>query len=298
MITQSTIENTIFNLFKEAVIKLPDDVRNALEDAYKNEDETIARLNLKAILDNIEAAEKLDVPMCQDTGLPIVFVKLGKVNVENLYEGIRNGVKRATREIPLRPNVVNPLTRENTGTNTGNLIPQIDIELIDEEKIELTVFPKGIGSENNNALKMALPGEGIKGIKEFVLDTVIAAGGKPCPPIIVGVGIGGMSDLAMKLAKKALLGKVGERNPDKMIAELEEDILNSINKTGIGPMGLGGKTTALDVKILTADTHTAGLPIGVCIQCWAGRHASAVLKPSNATRLGLSKTKFSEHTKT
>ena len=278
MITQSTVENTIFNLFKEAVIKLPDDVKKALEDAYKNEDESIARLNLKAILDNIEAARKLDVPMCQDTGLPIIFVKLGKVEVENLYEGIRNGVKRATKEIPLRPNVVNPLTRENTGTNTGNLIPQIDIELIDEEKIELTVFPKGIGSENNNALKMALPGEGIEGIKKFVMDTVIAAGGKPCPPIIVGVGIGGMSDLAMKLAKKALLGKVGERNPDKMIADLEEDILKSINETGIGPMGLGGKTTALDVKILTADTHTAGLPVGVCIQCWAGRHAKAVLR--------------------
>jgi fumarate hydratase subunit alpha len=279
MITQTTIENTIFNLFKEAVIKLPDDVKKALGDAYENEDQDIARLNLKAILDNIEAAEKLGVPMCQDTGLPIVFVKLGKVNVENLYEGIRNGVKRATEEIPLRPNVVNPLTRKNTGTNTGNLIPQIDIELIEEEKIELTVFPKGIGSENNNALKMALPGEGVEGIKKFVLDTVIAAGGKPCPPIIVGVGIGGLSDLAMKLAKKALLGKVGERHPDKMIAEIEEEILNNINETGIGPMGLGGKTTALDVKILTADTHTAGLPIGVCIQCWAGRHASAVLRP-------------------
>jgi fumarate hydratase subunit alpha len=279
MITQSTIENTIFNLFKEAVIKLPDDVKIALQDAYKNEDQEIARLNLKAILDNIEAAEKMGVPMCQDTGLPIVFVKLGPVEVENLYEGIRKGVKKATEEVPLRPNVVDPITRKNTGTNTGNLMPQIDIELIEDEMIEFTVFPKGIGSENNNALKMALPGEGIQGIKRFVLDTVIAAGGKPCPPIIVGVGIGGSSDLAMKIAKKALLGKIGERNPDKQIAELEENILRQINETGIGPMGLGGKTTALDVKILTADTHTAGLPIGVCIQCWAGRQAKAVLKP-------------------
>lgn len=279
MITQNTIEDTIFNLFREAVIKLPDDVKIALEDSYKNEDKSIARLNLKAILDNIEAAEKLGIPMCQDTGLPIIFVKLGEVAVENLHEGIRNGVERATEEIPLRPNVVDPLTRKNTGTNTGNLIPQIDIELIDEKKIELTVFTKGFGSENNNALKMALPGEGVEGIKKFVLDTVIAAGGKPCPPIIVGVGIGGSSDLAMKLAKKALLGKVGERHPDKMVAEVEEDILRQINKTGIGPMGLGGKTTALDVKILTADTHTAGLPIGVCIQCWAGRQAHAVLRP-------------------
>jgi len=279
MITQSTVEDTIFNLFKEAVIKLPEDVKIALEDAYKNEDQEIARLNLKAILDNIEAAEKMGVPMCQDTGLPIVFVKLGPVKVENLYEGIRNGVERATKEVPLRPNVVDPITRKNTGINTGNMMPQVDIELINEEKIEFTVFPKGIGSENNNALKMALPGEGIEGIKKFVIDTVINAGGKPCPPIIVGVGIGGSSDLAMKIAKKALLGKVGERNPDKQIAELEEDILRQINETGIGPMGLGGKTTALDVKILTADTHTAGLPIGVCIQCWAGRRASAVLRP-------------------
>lgn len=277
MINQNTIENTIFSLFKEAVIKLPDDVKNALQDAYKHEDDKIARLNLKAILDNIEAAQEMGVPMCQDTGLPIVFVKLGPIKIENLYEGIRKGVKKATKEVPLRPNVVNPLTRKNTGTNTGDIIPQIDIELIEEEKVEFTVFPKGIGSENNNALKMALPGEGIEGIKKFVLDTVIAAGGKPCPPIIVGVGIGGSSDLAMKIAKKALLGKVGKRNPDKQIAKLEKDILGEINKTGIGPMGLGGKTTALDVKIITADTHTAGLPIGVCIQCWAGRHATASL---------------------
>ncbi|MGB9937369.1 MAG: fumarate hydratase [Methanobacterium sp.] len=280
MITQNTIEDTIFSLFKEAVIKLPDDVKKALRDAYKNEDHELARLNLKAILDNIEAAEKLEVPMCQDTGVPIVFVKLGKVEVENLTEGIKKGVARATEEVPLRPNVVDPITRENRGNNTGNLMPQIDIELVDDEILQLTAFPKGIGSENNNALKMALPGEGIEGIKKFVLDTVIAAGGKPCPPIIIGVGIGGSSDLAMKLAKKALLGKIGERNADKTLAELEEDILNQVNSTGIGPMGLGGKTTALDVKILTADTHTAGLPIGVCIQCWAARQATTVLKHS------------------
>lgn len=279
MITQNTIENTIFNLFKEAVIKLPDDVKKALQDAYKNEDHELASLNLKTILDNIGAAEKLEVPMCQDTGIPIIFVKLGHVEVENLTDGIKKGVARATEEVPLRPNIVNPLTRINTGNNTGNLMPQVDIELVDDEILQLTAFPKGIGSENNNALKMALPGEGIEGIKEFVLDTVIAAGGKPCPPIVVGVGIGGSSDLAMKLAKKALLSKIGERNPDEILAILEEEILDEINQTGIGPMGLGGKTTALDVKILTADTHTAGLPIGVCIQCWAARHATATLKP-------------------
>jgi fumarate hydratase subunit alpha len=279
MITERTIEDTVFYLFKEAVIKLPDDVVKALQDAYKKEDHKLARLNLKAILDNIEAAQKMGIPMCQDTGLPIVFVKLGSVKVENLIEGIKKGVARATKEVPLRPNVVNPINRQNTGNNTGNLMPQVDIELVNDQSLQLTAFPKGIGSENNNALKMALPAEGVEGIKKFVLDTVINAGGKPCPPIIVGVGIGGSSDLAMKIAKKALLGKIGERNPDEALAHLEEEILVEINKTGIGPMGLGGKTTALDVKILTADTHTAGLPIGVCIQCWAARQATSTLRP-------------------
>jgi fumarate hydratase subunit alpha len=277
MITQKKIEDTICNLYHDAVINLPADVKSALEDAYKNEDSDLGLLNLKAILDNIDAAEEMGVPLCQDTGLPIIFVKLGNINVENLYQGIRNGVEKATKEVPLRPNVVHPFTRKNTGTNTGQGIPQIDIELIDEDYLELTIFPKGFGSENNNALKMALPGEGVEGVKEFVVETVVKAQGKPCPPVIVGVGIGGSSDMAMKMAKKALLGKVGDRNPDEEVAKMETEILEQINQSGIGPMGLGGKTTALDVKILTADTHTAGLPIGVCIQCWAGRHSSAIL---------------------
>ncbi len=279
IITQKKIEDTICDLYNDAVIHLPEDVKSALQDAYKTEDSELGLLNLKAILDNIDAAEEMGVPLCQDTGLPIIFVKMGNVNVENLYQGIRSGVKKATQKVPLRPNVVHPFTRKNTGTNTGHGIPQIDIELIEDDYLELTVFPKGFGSENNNALKMALPGEGVEGVKEFVVETVVKAQGKPCPPVIVGVGIGGSSDMAMKMAKKALLGKVGERNPDEEIGMMEADILEKINQSGIGPMGLGGKTTALDVKILTADTHTAGLPIGVCIQCWAGRHASAILRP-------------------
>lgn len=279
MISQKEIEDTICKLFKHAVIELPPDVKRALEKAYEKETSQIAKLNLEAILENIKAARELKIPMCQDTGLPIVFVKLGNVEVEELYEGIRKGVEKATREIPLRPNVVDPLTRKNTGNNTGNGIPQIDVELIDEDHIELTVFPKGFGSENNNALKMGLPGEGVEGVKEFVLDTVIKAGGKPCPPIVVGVGIGGSSDMVMKMAKKALLREVGVFHPEERIANLERDILKLVNQTGIGPMGLGGDTTALDVKIEMADTHTAGLPIGVCIQCWADRHVSTVLKP-------------------
>jgi fumarate hydratase subunit alpha len=278
MITQDRVEEEICHLFKEAVIKLPSDVKFALKNAYNTEKNDVARLNLQAIIENIKAAEELEVPLCQDTGLPIIFVKLGNIKVENLIEGIINGVKKATKEIPLRPNVVDPFTRKNTGNNTGKFIPQIDIELIDEDYLEITVFPKGFGSENNNKLKMALPGEGENAVKDFVLETVLAAGGKPCPPTIVGIGIGGSSDLAMKLAKKALLADVGVRNPDKKLSRLEEEILDKINQTGIGPMGLGGETTALDVKILSADTHTAGLPIGVCIQCWAARKATTIIK--------------------
>ena len=235
-------------------------------------------MNLKAILENIEAAHENSIPMCQDTGLPIVFVKLGSVKVENLYKGIRNGVEKATKEVPLRPNVVDPFTRENTGTNTGKGIPLVDVEVVEDDYLGLTIFPKGFGSENNNALKMALPGEGVEGVKNFVLETVLAAGGKPCPPTRIGVGIGGSSDYALKLAKKALLRDINSENPDNRLAELEHEILEQVNSTGIGPMGLGGKTTALDVKVELADTHTAGLPIGVCIQCWAARHASAILR--------------------
>lgn len=278
MITQKQVENAICNLYKDSVIELPNDVKNALKDAYANENDETAKLNLRAIIDNIDAAHKNGIPMCQDTGLPIIFVKLGVVEVENLYQGIRNGVEKATITVPLRPNVVDPFTRENTGTNTGKRIPLVDVEVIEGDYLELTIFPKGFGSENNNALKMALPGEGIEGVKNFVLKTVLAAGGKPCPPTRIGVGIGGSSDYALKLAKKALLRDVNSKNSDKRLAELEDDILERVNSTGIGPMGLGGKTTALDVKVELADTHTAGLPIGVGIQCWAARHASAVLR--------------------
>jgi fumarate hydratase subunit alpha len=278
MITQKQIEDTISFLYKNSVIELPNDIKNALKKAYLNETNETARLNLKAILDNIEAAHNNGIPMCQDTGLPIVFVKLGNIKVENLYQGIKNGVEKATIEVPLRPNVVDPLTRENTGTNTGKGVPLVDIEIVEGNYIELTIFPKGFGSENNNAMKMALPGEGVDGIKKFVVDTVLAAGGKPCPPTRIGVGIGGSSDYALKLAKKALLREVNSKNPDNRLAELEQELLELVNSTGIGPMGLGGNTTALDVKVELIDTHTAGLPIGICIQCWAARHARAIIR--------------------
>lgn len=268
------IKDAVYELYKKAAIVLGNDVKKALEDALKVEDNELARLNIEAILKNIKLAEEKQIPMCQDTGLAVIFVKLGNVEVENLRAGIEEGIEKATKEIPIRPNIVDPITRENTNINVGDYIPPIDIELIDEDYLEITILPKGFGSENNNAMKMALPAEGIQGIKDFVVESVLKAKGKPCPPTVIGVGIGGTSDLCLKLGKKALLGEVGKRNPDPEIAKLELEILEEINKSGIGPMGLGGKTTTLDVKILKAHTHTAGLPVGVCVQCWADRHAT------------------------
>lgn len=268
------IKDAVYELYKKAAIVLGNDVKKALEDALKVEDNELARLNIEAILKNIKLAEEKQIPMCQDTGLPVIFVKLGNVEVENLRAGIEEGIEKATKEIPIRPNIVDPITRENTNINVGDYIPPIDIELIDEDYLEITILPKGFGSENNNAMKMALPAEGIEGIKDFVVESVLKAKGKPCPPTVIGVGIGGTSDLCLKLGKKALLEEVSKRNPDPEIAKLELEILEEINKSGIGPMGLGGKTTTLDVKILKAHTHTAGLPVGVCVQCWADRHAT------------------------
>ncbi len=277
MITQQQVAEAVCDIYKQAAIILPEDIVNALKKAYDNEKSDIARLNIKSILKNLELAQENEVPMCQDTGLPIIFVKLGNVEVENLEQGIIDGVKMATKNVPLRTNVVDPLTRQNTGNNIGKGIPQINVELTGEPVLELTVFPKGFGSENNNKLAMLLPGEGTNGIKKFFKKSIISAGGKPCPPTVIGVGIGGSSDMVMKLAKKALLRPIDEKNPDPRLAQLEDELVDIANDTGIGPMGLGGNTTVLGVNVELADTHTAGFPVGICVQCWAARHATCTL---------------------
>ncbi|ADC69049.1 hydro-lyase, Fe-S type, tartrate/fumarate subfamily, alpha subunit [Methanocaldococcus sp. FS406-22] len=278
------ISDVVVELFREAVIYLPKDVKNALEEGYKKESSEISKNTLKAIIENNEIAEEKHVPLCQDTGVPIIFLKIGKnINsseIMKIIEEIKEGVKRATEEIPLRPNVVHPLTRENFKTNVGLGAPFINIEFDEslDREIEIIAFPKGAGSENMSALKMLKPSDGIEGIKNFVLETVANAGGKPCPPIVVGIGIGGTADVALKLAKKALLRKIGERHKDKEIANLEKELLEKINSLGIGAMGLGGDITALDVFIEVAGCHTASLPVGICIQCWADRRASKRIK--------------------
>jgi len=279
LISKDIIKSTVKELLRLASIELPIDVKKALMDAYEREVENVPKMLLKAILDNIELAEKTGTPMCQDTGVHIVYVKLGDVEVEGLEDAIKEGVAEATATIPLRPNVVHPLTRKNPGTNVGLNMPYIYIDKVKDGFLEITVMPKGAGAENMSALAMLTPAAGLKGVKEFILQTVVKAGGQPCPPGILGVGIGGTADVAMKLAKEALLRPLGSRNPNPEVAKLEEELLEALNGLGIGPMGLGGKTTLLGVNIEVAYTHTASLPVAVNYQCWAARRATARIYP-------------------
>jgi fumarate hydratase subunit alpha len=279
LISKDLVKSTVKELLRLASVELPSDVKGALRDAYEREVEDVPKMQLKAILDNIELAEKMGTPMCQDTGVHIVYVKLGNVEVEGLEDAIKEGVAEATATVPLRPNAVHPLTRKNPGTNVGLNMPYVHIEKIKDNFLEITVMPKGAGSENMSALAMLTPAAGLKGVKDFILQTVVKAGGQPCPPGILGVGIGGTADVAMKLAKEALLRPLGSRNPDPEIAKLEEELLEALNGLGIGPMGLGGKTTLLGVNIEVAYTHTASLPVAVNYQCWAARRATARIYP-------------------
>ncbi len=273
MPTYEEVVKTVVELFRKAETELSDDVLKALRKAYDEEENEIAKMNLKAIIKNVEIAKEKRIPMCQDTGLPIVFVELGRELCLdfNLREAIVEGIRVATREIPLRPNAVHPLTRENSGDNVGINMPIVDVEIVEGDRLKLTVMPKGAGSENCSDLRMMLPGD-VDRIKRFVVEVVKKAGGKPCPPIFVGVGIGSTFDGCAKLAKKALLRDVNDMN------ELELEILRAINELGIGPMGLGGKITALAVLIEVGHCHTASLPVAVNVQCWANRRASAILK--------------------
>jgi len=276
---QSTVENIAFNLIKQAVIYLPEDVKRALRKAYAEETSETGKTQLKVILENIELAEKYQVPVCQDTGTITFYVKAGsKVkDLDGAEAALVAATRKATKEIPLRPNAVDPFTQKNSGDNTGRFVPYLHWEIVQGDSLELTVMLKGGGSENVSASGMLVPGEGVKGLKKFVVDAVIKAGAQPCPPTILGVAVGGGADAAMELAKKALLRPLGEANADRMLAKIEQETLEAANMTGIGPMGLGGKTTVLDVHVDYAHRHPASFPVAVAFNCWAARRASARL---------------------
>ena len=267
------LEDVIVELLKMAVTKLPPDVLKALEKARDEETSEVARSQLNTVIRNIKLAEGSEIPMCQDTGIHLFYVS-GRCDLD-LDWSIRRGVERATKEIPLRPNLVDPLTRENPGNNLGHGMPYIHFSPAERDFLEITVMPKGAGSENMSSLGMLTPSQGIKGVKAFVLDSVVRAGGKPCPPTIVGIGLGGSADLAGHLAKTSLFRPLDKPNDDLTLQSLEQDLKEMLNRTGIGPMGLGGRTTVLGVRINKAACHTASLPVAVNIQCWANRRASA-----------------------
>ncbi len=276
-IDAKVIEDTVARLCIEANLRLPPDVINAIESAEKAEPWDGAKRILSLLGDNVRIASEKTLPVCQDTGMACVFVELGQdVHIDGDFEeAVNNGVRRGYGEGYLRKSVVcDPLRRVNTGDNTPALLT---VKLTRGDKMRITVMPKGFGSENMSALKMLKPADGVEGVKNFVLETVEKAGANPCPPIIVGVGIGGSFDKAAYLAKHALLRPVNEPNPDEYYAALESELLDKINALGIGPQGFGGKTTALAVLIEAMPTHVAGLPVAVNISCHATRRASASL---------------------
>jgi fumarate hydratase subunit alpha len=279
MVTEVDIQNAIVELLRKTVVKLPADIERRIRQAYAEETDEVPRMQLKAIVDNIELAENGNTPMCQDTGVTIFYVTLPRECKVNVEKGIVEGVRKATAEVPLRPNAVHPLTRKNPGDNVGERMPYINWKVADQDCIEITVMTKGAGSENMSQLAMLTPSAGLKGIKEFALNTVLRAGSNPCPPTVIGMGIGGSADICMKLAKEALLRPIDQRHKDPEIAKLETELLESMNMLGIGPMGLGGKTTMLGLNIEYAYCHTASLPVAINVQCWAARRGTVRIYP-------------------
>jgi fumarate hydratase subunit alpha len=277
-ISVKTLIDVVEKLCIDANQYLPEDVKKAIKTCRACEDWDIAAGVLDNIIENFEIAEREDVPICQDTGMACVFLEIGQ-DVHfvdgDLTEAINEGVRRGYEKGFLRKSVVkDPVRRGNTGDNTPALIYT---EIVPGDQVKITVGPKGFGSENMSALRMFKPSAGLQGIKDFILETVSAAGPNPCPPVVVGVGIGGSFDKAALLAKKALMRDLDSSNPDPYYADLEKEMLEKINLLGIGPQGFGGKTTAIGVNIETMPTHIAGMPCAININCHVTRHKTEVV---------------------
>ena len=274
----SILTDTIERLCIDANTHLPEDVKCAIRDCRLREDGTIAQGILDNIIENFEIAHRECVPICQDTGMACVFLEIGQdVHLVggDLTEAVNEGVRRGYAKGYLRKSVVaDPLRRGNTGDNTPAMLYT---EIVPGEAVKITLGPKGFGSENMSAIRMFKPSAGIEGIKDFILETVENAGPNPCPPIVVGVGIGGTFDKAALLAKKALMRPLGSAHPDPYYAALEREMLEKINALGIGPQGFGGKTTAIGVNIETMPTHIAGMPCAININCHVTRHKTEVI---------------------
>lgn len=276
VITSEQIAKTVENMFLSCCIVPSPDALSALKKAQDEETSPQGREILRQILENAVIAEEMDMPCCQDTGVAVVFLEIGQdVHIEgNLHEAVNAGIRSAYEKGFFRKSVLDPLTRVNTNDNTPAVI---HTEVVPGDKLVINAAPKGFGSENMSALRMLKPSDGIAGIKAFVLEAVKNAGGSPCPPVILGIGIGGTFELAAYMAKKQLLRPLCERNSDGSLALLEDEIKNEVNSLGMGPMGMGGRTYCLGVHIEKFPTHIAGLPVAVNFQCHASRHIREVL---------------------
>lgn len=275
----SKISEAVAQLATQANYYLPDDVDRAIAQGYEAEESPLGKEIFRQIMANAAIARQENRPMCQDTGLAVVFAEVGQdvhITGGTLTEAVNAGVAKGYMEGYLRKSVVaEPLfARRNTGDNTPAIL---HVTVVPGDRLRLILAPKGAGSENMSALKMLKPSDGVAGVKKFVVDTVVNAGSNPCPPIVVGVGIGGTMEMAALLAKKALLRPLDQRHPQREYAQLEAELLALVNKTGVGPQGLGGRITALAVNVEWYPTHIAMLPVAVNINCHAARHAEIVL---------------------
>ena len=273
------IKKKVKELFLRANYHIGEDVLTALKEAREREVSEVGCSVLDMLIENYKIASGEEIAICQDTGLAVLYVELGQevyIIGGNFREAVNEGVKEAYMEGYLRKSIVDDpvFARKNTGTNTPAIIYN---DIVPGDKIKFMVTPKGFGSENMSALAMMKPADGPEGIKNFVVDTIKKAGPNPCPPTIVGVGIGGTADKALVIAKKALFRKIGEHHQDERYAQMEKEILEQINNLGIGPAGLGGRTTALAVNIEYTPTHIAGMPVAVNVCCHAARHAEGIL---------------------
>ena len=280
----SQVEEVARELYIRALKILPPDVKEGFARLAAGETDATARKILGTMITNIRVAEDTENLLCQDTGIPIYNVTIGRgveVAGTELERAIRKGCERATREHPLRSSIVHPITRKNEHTSCGPGVPAIHFEFSDApETLVIEMVPKGSGSENNSWLKMAIPAEGVSAIKTFVIDCVLEAGGKTCPPTIVGVGIGGTSDLCVALAKRAATRALGTSSPDAEGAALEKSLTEAVNSLGVGPQGLGGDSTAFAVHVEIAATHITMNPVAVNMQCHSARRASASFTPA------------------
>lgn len=276
-IPASQLTDAVAHLCIQANTQLPDDIVSALNQSRTTEPWPLAKETLSLLWNNLEVATQQSLPICQDTGMACVFVELGQeVYIDgNFEEAIHEGVRKGYGEGYLRKSIVgDPLRRVNTGDNTP---AAITVRLVPGDGCKITVAPKGFGSENMSRLAMLKPADGVEGVKQFVLDTVQQAGSNPCPPIVLGIGIGGSFDKVAYLAKHALLRPIDVPNPDPYYAQLEQELLSAVNALGIGPQGFGGQTTCLGLSIETAPTHVAGLPVAVNVSCHVTRRASCTL---------------------